>query len=172
MKGAIAGQCPADHPGVCGSGRLPCPEARSGCAIRSLPRGPTATVGQRRKRGGLPGDADAGHLRRRERRAAFAAATAVVGEVRAGIGPVESLLDAGAGTGAAALAAREHFPEAAITMIERQAAPAEAARQWLPGAIVLSGDVAHMGTLAPHDLVRSEEHTSELQSLRHLVCRL
>src|SRR5258705_7160385 len=25
---------------------------------------------------------------------------------------------------------------------------------------------------AGHDLLRSEEHTSELQSLRHLVCRL
>src|SRR5258705_5405446 len=25
---------------------------------------------------------------------------------------------------------------------------------------------------APHDQSRSEEHTSELQSLRHLVCRL
>src|SRR5947199_8072658 len=28
------------------------------------------------------------------------------------------------------------------------------------------------GTIAPQLVVRSEEHTSELQSLRHLVCRL
>jgi ribosomal protein RSM22 (predicted rRNA methylase) len=85
--------------------------------------------------------------------ATYAAANAVLREVRARIGPVESLLDAGAGTGAAALAAREHFPEAAITLVERQAAPAEAAHQWLPGAAMLAGDVAHMGSLPPHDLV-------------------
>lgn len=85
--------------------------------------------------------------------ATYAAANAVLREVRARIGPVGSVLDAGAGTGAAALAAREHFPEAAITMIERQPAPAEAARDWLPGATVLAGDVGHMGTLPPHDLV-------------------
>src|ERR1019366_3012047 len=63
--------------------------------------------------------------------ATYAAANAVLREVRARIGLVESVLDAGAGTGAAALAAREHFP----------------------GAAMLAGDVAHMGTLAPHDLV-------------------
>jgi ribosomal protein RSM22 (predicted rRNA methylase) len=85
--------------------------------------------------------------------ATYAAANMVLREVRGRIGPVASLLDAGAGTGAAALAAREHFPEAAITLIEWQAAPAEAARQWLPGVTVVAGDVARMGSLTPHDLV-------------------
>jgi len=93
--------------------------------------------------------------------ATYAAANAVLREVRGRIGPVESVLDAGAGTGAAALAAREHFPEAALTLIERQAAPAEAARQWLPGAALLAGDVAHMGALAPHDLVIASYSLSE-----------
>jgi ribosomal protein RSM22 (predicted rRNA methylase) len=85
--------------------------------------------------------------------ATYAAAYAVLREVRARIGPVGSLLDAGAGTGAAALAAREHFPEAALTLLERQGAPAEAARQWLPEAKFVSGDMARMGALPPHDMV-------------------
>src|SRR5262245_64539896 len=37
------------------------------------------------------------------------------------------------------------------------------------------GDLARLalgGDLRPEPVVRSEEHTSELQSLRHLVCRL
>src|SRR5437899_7841132 len=34
------------------------------------------------------------------------------------------------------------------------------------------GDVAGMGADIFESYVRSEEHTSELQSLRHLVCRL
>ena len=32
--------------------------------------------------------------------------------------------------------------------------------------------LAGMGPLHSHKLLRSEEHTSELQSLSHLVCRL
>src|SRR5258705_9573526 len=46
-------------------------------------------------------------------------------------------------------------------------------------AVLLRGQVRrrnqHAELLAPDDdalIVRSEEHTSELQSLRHLVCRL
>src|SRR5262245_64260765 len=36
------------------------------------------------------------------------------------------------------------------------------------GVVVRIADAAHTGL----DVMRSEEHTSELQSLRHLVCRL
>src|SRR5262245_62343049 len=42
----------------------------------------------------------------------------------------------------------------------------EAALAWLFGLNPVLGD------RRPIDLIRSEEHTSELQSLRHLVCRL
>src|SRR5438045_2190396 len=40
----------------------------------------------------------------------------------------------------------------------------------LQGAKLYREVIAHAETV--HDYVRSEEHTSELQSLRHLVCRL
>src|SRR5205814_9191217 len=33
-------------------------------------------------------------------------------------------------------------------------------------------DASHGLTISAHTTLRSEEHTSELQSLRHLVCRL
>src|SRR5437899_3400225 len=39
-----------------------------------------------------------------------------------------------------------------------------------PRSVRLLGVVKHLAV--PNSLVRSEEHTSELQSLRHLVCRL
>src|ERR1035438_5682281 len=48
----------------------------------------------------------------------------------------------------------------------------------LPGHLAarVAGDLAGFDAATPHLLppsdVRSEEHTSELQSLRHLVCRL
>src|SRR5438045_6468247 len=37
---------------------------------------------------------------------------------------------------------------------------------------VYGGDLSDTTTLIAPDQARSEEHTSELQSLRHLVCRL
>src|SRR5205814_8800947 len=41
------------------------------------------------------------------------------------------------------------------------------------GAIILTAGESAENDRAPHnDVSRSEEHTSELQSLRHLVCRL
>src|SRR5205814_5627956 len=42
-------------------------------------------------------------------------------------------------------------------------------RATLPRALGLLED-QHAGPLADDEAVRSEEHTSELQSLRHLVC--
>src|SRR5262245_64954581 len=36
----------------------------------------------------------------------------------------------------------------------------------------VEGEMTYAGGTWPRYLVRSEEHTSELQSLRHLVCRL
>src|SRR6267154_5491868 len=62
--------------------------------------------------------------------ATYAAAYAVLGEVRQRLATtsVTSVLDIGAGTGAASLAARAWFPDAAITMVERDATMAEMAR--------------------------------------------
>ena len=85
--------------------------------------------------------------------ATYAAAQAVLREVSARIAPVASILDAGAGTGAASLAARDYFPDASITLVERDPSFAAAARQWLPDATLLANDIARMETLPPHDLV-------------------
>src|SRR2546422_8473942 len=40
------------------------------------------------------------------------------------------------------------------------------------GAVIGAVSIASGGTLAPGSSIRSEEHTSELQSRLHLVCRL
>jgi ribosomal protein RSM22 (predicted rRNA methylase) len=88
--------------------------------------------------------------------ATFAAAYAVLRELRERLGerPVTSVLDIGAGAGAASLAALECFPEVrTITMVERDSALAAAARQWLPEATVMVNDVTRMKSLPPHDLV-------------------
>ena len=85
--------------------------------------------------------------------ATYAAAYVVLREVAARIGAIGSILDAGAGTGAASLAARAHFPGAHITLVERDPAFASAARQWLPDAAFLAADIARLDALPPHDLV-------------------
>ena len=85
--------------------------------------------------------------------ATYAAARAVLREVTARIGAVRSILDAGAGTGAASLAAREYYPDASITLVERDPSFAAAARHWMPEATLLANDIARIDTLPPHDLV-------------------
>jgi len=74
--------------------------------------------------------------------ATYAASYMVLEEVRQRLGPVETILDVGAGTGAASLAARAWFPEARITMLEQQPVMADAAREWLPDAEVRLGDAS------------------------------
>jgi ribosomal protein RSM22 (predicted rRNA methylase) len=73
--------------------------------------------------------------------ATYAAAYRVLQEVRERAGDVASVLDLGAGTGAASLAARQLFPNASITMVERDRALANAAREWLPEAEILVRDL-------------------------------
>ena len=85
--------------------------------------------------------------------ATYAAACAVLREVCARVGAIGSILDAGAGTGAASLAARAHFPDATITLVERDSGFAATARQWLPDAAVIAADIARLNILPPHDLV-------------------
>jgi ribosomal protein RSM22 (predicted rRNA methylase) len=85
--------------------------------------------------------------------ATYAAAHAVLREVSARVGPVGSILDAGAGTGAASLAARAWFPQSPITLVERDPDFAAAARVWLPEATLIAEDIARVDTLPAHDLV-------------------
>ena len=85
--------------------------------------------------------------------ATYAACAMVLAEVRERIGPVETILDAGAGTGAASLAARAFWPGAGLTLIERDRALAEAAREFLPDAEIAIEDVRRMPAFPPADLV-------------------
>lgn len=87
--------------------------------------------------------------------ATYAAAHAALSELRERLGgtAISSVLDIGAGTGAASLAARELFPAARITMLERDAAFAAAARQLLPEAEIVSADANSLKSFPPHDLV-------------------
>ncbi len=96
--------------------------------------------------------------------ATYAACFVVLREVRQRLGDtaISSLLDIGAGTGAASLAARHWFPDAAVTMVERDSAFAEAARSLLPDARILSADAANLDPLPPHDLVIAAYSLGEL----------
>jgi len=77
--------------------------------------------------------------------AACAAVFARLAEVMPGFAPA-SLLDVGAGTGAASWAAHTAWPGLAITMLDRNPALRDLARKLadagLPGAEILSGDIA------------------------------
>ncbi len=84
--------------------------------------------------------------------ATYAASYLVLEEVRARLGEVGTVLDIGAGAGAATLAAREWWPGARLRMLERDRASAEAAREWLPEAEIEIGDV-RQASLGAADLV-------------------
>jgi ribosomal protein RSM22 (predicted rRNA methylase) len=97
--------------------------------------------------------------------ATFAAAHAVLRELRERLGarPISSVLDIGAGAGAASLAARECFPAIqTISMVERDTALAAAAGQWLPEAALMLEDVTRIATLPPHDLVMAAYSLGEI----------
>jgi ribosomal protein RSM22 (predicted rRNA methylase) len=96
--------------------------------------------------------------------ATYVAAWRGLGEVRRRLEArsVSSILDVGAGTGAAALAARHWFPDASLTLLERDGAFAEAARECLPGARLRLEDVSRMEAFPPHDLVVAAYSLNEL----------
>jgi ribosomal protein RSM22 (predicted rRNA methylase) len=87
--------------------------------------------------------------------ATYAAARAVLRETHRLLGDrkMSSVLDVGAGSGAAALAALEEYPEATLTLADRGRALLEAAKQWLPQARLLAEDVTRLLTIEAHDLV-------------------
>ena len=91
--------------------------------------------------------------------ATYAAARRALAEIPA---HVASILDAGAGPGAAALAARELFPEASLTLLERNPDLAEASRDFLPGAAILPADLTKLSSFPPHDLVIAAYSLGEL----------
>jgi ribosomal protein RSM22 (predicted rRNA methylase) len=97
--------------------------------------------------------------------ATYAAAYPVLREVRERLGSVDTFLDAGAGTGAASLAARAWFPDAVITMVERDAALAAESRAWLPDAELLARDFT--AGLPERDLVIAAYSLGEAGGIAH-----
>lgn len=92
--------------------------------------------------------------------ATYAAAVAALRETRDL--PITSLLDVGAGSGAASLAALHWFPELdRITLIERDSALADAAREFLPSAQIRNENFARIAAFPPHDLVLAAYSLSE-----------
>jgi ribosomal protein RSM22 (predicted rRNA methylase) len=87
--------------------------------------------------------------------ATYAAARAVLRETHRLLGDraISSVLDVGAGGGAASLAAVEEYPAAAVTLVDRDAGLLEAAREWLPQARVMMDDATHATNKEQHDLV-------------------
>ncbi len=85
--------------------------------------------------------------------ATYAASYMVLEEVRQRLGEVGTVLDIGAGAGAATLAARAWWPGARLRMLERDRVAAEAAREWLPEAEIEIGDVRQAASLGAADLV-------------------
>lgn len=84
--------------------------------------------------------------------ATYAAAVAVLRELQHH--PVASILDIGAGAGAATLAASRWFPGLdSITLVERDTALLDAAREFLPHAEIQRENFLHIAKFAPHDLV-------------------
>jgi len=87
--------------------------------------------------------------------ATYAAAHAALGEVRQRLATatIDSVLDVGAGAGAAALAAREWFNPSRIMLVERQGAMSNAAREVLADAEIRSKDLTRLERFPAHDLV-------------------
>ena len=98
--------------------------------------------------------------------ATFAAASAVLAEVRRRLRGirVSSILDLGAGTGAATLAAREIFPDLAdCTLVEADAELAAAGRELTPDARWVEGDL-RQAAMPAHDLVVASYVFGEISS--------
>ena len=102
--------------------------------------------------------------------ATYVAAHAVFSEVKRRLGdvPVGSLLDLGAGPGAATLAARSVFPALAATLVESDPPFAAIARELLPGATLLTQDLRSASEYPPHDLVVASYAVGELSPAHRL----
>jgi ribosomal protein RSM22 (predicted rRNA methylase) len=95
--------------------------------------------------------------------ATYAATYSVLKEVHERLPhPVNAILDIGAGTGAASLAAHACFPSASLTMLERDSGLSQAARIWLPSAQILTAD-AVAASLPVADLVIASYSVGEFR---------
>ena len=102
--------------------------------------------------------------------ATYATAWSVLSEVHSRLTTkVTEILDVGAGTGAASLAARAWFPDAALTMVERDSALSGYAQCWLPEARLITAD-ATAAALPPGDLVIAAYSAGEFRT--HIAQRL
>jgi ribosomal protein RSM22 (predicted rRNA methylase) len=113
--------------------------------------------------------------------ATYAAVRTALGEVAARVpaGSVRSVLDAGAGPGVAAWAARDAFPDAErVTLVERDAALVDLGRRLagssLGDARWITADLERVAAFEPHDLVVASYVAGELdeRAARALVARL
>jgi ribosomal protein RSM22 (predicted rRNA methylase) len=102
--------------------------------------------------------------------ATYVAAHAVLSELKRRLGSVSigSLLDLGAGPGAATLAARSLFPALTATLVESDGAFAAIARELVPGSTILSQDLRSVSEYLPHDLVVSSYSLGELSPAHRL----
>jgi ribosomal protein RSM22 (predicted rRNA methylase) len=105
--------------------------------------------------------------------ATYAAADAVLREVsnRLGSATVESVLDAGAGSGSASLAAKRWLQPNRLTLLERDAAMASFARDLLPDAEIQLEDFARTAKFAAHDIVIASYALGEAPAA-HVISRL
>ncbi len=102
--------------------------------------------------------------------ATYVAAHAVLSELKQRLGNVciTSLLDLGAGPGAATLAARSLFPALAATLVESDGAFSAIARELLPGTALLSQDLRLAIDYLPHDVVVASYSLGELPPAHRL----
>lgn len=77
---------------------------------------------------------------------------------------IASILDVGAGTGAASIAAREFYPQAKIEMMERDRALSKEARAFLPEATWIDADAARVERFPARDLVIAAYSLGEMSA--------
>jgi len=114
------------------------------------------------QRGGTPGSITAYLVTRMP--ATYAAASSVLREIRERTAEITSVLDVGAGAGAASLAVRDCYPLASVTLLERDSFMLDAARVWLPDARMIHADATQAPALPPHDLVITCYSFGELET--------
>jgi ribosomal protein RSM22 (predicted rRNA methylase) len=102
--------------------------------------------------------------------ATYVAAHAVLSELKRRLGnlSITSVLDLGAGPGAATLAARSLFPALTATLVEADGAFTAIARELLPGTTLLTQDLRSAMDYPRHDLVVASYSLGELSPAHRL----